>query len=359
MILTRQEKEKQILDLHNQGYTYKQIAQIARVSPRDIKPVLEKAEREREKELESNSQERHDGRTENRQTQTQTQTQKAYVFSQAYRLFSEDKTPWDVAIELNLRQPQATRYYREFWKLKQLHSLNMVYEEIGDDDIIHLLKLYRKIREAGMGVNQAVILIKNANSNLPTLEEKCQKLKREVDSLEFRKLEADMNLTQLHDQIDKSKTMLKWLESSCQEEEDNIDRLKSKKIRLKRLVKRFKDNDEEYLKIERKVQSKVTNLLSDGKGILIVALDSLMQSMRIDPQKYINLINYNQNSSARQYTGYNNINGQQPYASFDHFDEESTLLDDAGKLFNKLVKELTEQMIKEYLAKNSSIKLQV
>ena len=70
MILTRQEKEKQILDLYNmQGKTYKQIAQIVRVSPRDIKPVLEKAEREREKELESNSQERHDGRTENRQTQ--------------------------------------------------------------------------------------------------------------------------------------------------------------------------------------------------------------------------------------------------------------------------------------------------
>ena len=94
MILTRQEKEKQILDLHNQGYTYKQIAQISRVSPRDIKPVLEKAEREREKELESNNQERHNGATENRQTQTQTQkqtqtqtqTQKAYVFSQAYRL---------------------------------------------------------------------------------------------------------------------------------------------------------------------------------------------------------------------------------------------------------------------------------
>jgi transposase-like protein len=354
MILTRQEKEKQILDLYNQGYTYKQIAQMVRVSPRDIKPVLEKAERERErgKELESNSQERHNGRTENLQTQTQTQTQKAYVFSQAYRLFSEGKTPWDVAIELNVRQPQATRYHREFWKLKQLHSLNMVYEEIGDDGIIHLLKLYRKIREAGMGVDQAVILIKNAKS-LPTLEEKCQKLKREVDSLEFRKLEADRILTDLHDQIDMSEKMLKCLETACQEEEDNIDQLESEKIRLKRLVKQFKHNDEEYLKIERKVQSKITNLLSDGKGILIVALDSLMQSMRTDPQKYINLINYNQNSSTRQY-GYNTgyINGQQPYASFNNFyEDKSTLLDDAEKLFNKLVKELTEQMIKEYLAK--------
>jgi DNA invertase Pin-like site-specific DNA recombinase len=51
MVLTRQEKEKLILDLYNQGKTYQQIAAIARVSVRDIKPVLEKAEKERENEL--------------------------------------------------------------------------------------------------------------------------------------------------------------------------------------------------------------------------------------------------------------------------------------------------------------------
>ena len=66
--------------------------------------------------------------------------------------------------------------------------------------------------------------------------------------------------------------MLKWLETSRQEEEAKIDQLASKKIRLKRLVKRFKDNDEEYLRIERKVQNKVTNLLLDGKEILKLAL---------------------------------------------------------------------------------------
>ena len=61
MVLTRQEKEKLILDLYNEGRTYKQIAEIARVSPRDIKPVIEKAEKEREKELGINSQEENNG----------------------------------------------------------------------------------------------------------------------------------------------------------------------------------------------------------------------------------------------------------------------------------------------------------
>jgi chromosome segregation ATPase len=317
MILTRHEKEKLILDLFNQEKTYKQIAKIARVSVRDIKPVLEKAEKEREKEL-------------------------------AYRLFSEGKTPLDVKIELNLEVPEVTRYYREYWKLRDLYSLNMVYEEIGDD-IIHLLEVHKKIREAGMDVDQAVTLIKNANNDLPTLEERYQRLKRGVDSLESRKLEAERTLNDLYDQIDMSEKRLKFLETACLDEEDNLDQLECEKIRLKQLVNEFKHNDQEYLKIERKVQSKVTILLSGGKNVLRVALDSLMKSMRKDPQKYINLIYYNQNSS------------QQPYSSYDYFCEvyKSTLLNDAEKLYNKLIKKLTEQMIKEYSAKYSSIKLPI
>ena len=170
-------------------------------------------------------------------------------------------------------------------------------------------------------------------------------------------------MNDLYDQIDSSEKMLKWLETSCQEEEDSLDELEQKKIRLKRLVKQFKENDAEYLMIKRTVQNKVSNLLLDDKGILKVALNSLMESMRTDPQKYTDLINYNRNSSAGniawQYTRYNHIRGQQPFASFDNFYEEyeSALLKDAEKLYNKLVKEWTEQIITEYSMKNSPSQL--
>lgn len=72
MVLTRQEKEKKILDLYNQGETYKQIAAEARVSVRDIRPVLEKAEKERENELGIYTQEGNNDSTENLQTQKKT-----------------------------------------------------------------------------------------------------------------------------------------------------------------------------------------------------------------------------------------------------------------------------------------------
>jgi hypothetical protein len=238
MVLTRQEKEKLILDLYNQGKTYKQIAQTARVSPRDIKPVLEKAEKEREKELGINTHEGGNGSTGN-QNQTQKKTSN---FSQAYRLYSEGKTPLDVAIELNLKEPEATRYYRQYWKLRQLHSLYLIHEEFGDG-IVHIVKHYKKMKAAGIGVEQAIHFTKIASNDLPALEQKCQKLKKEVNSLESRKFEKHRTLNGLQEQINGLEKMLKFLETSCEEEEAKIEQIESEEIRLKRVVRRFKDDN--------------------------------------------------------------------------------------------------------------------
>ena len=41
-ILTRQEKERLVLDLYNQGKTYREISKEARISPRDIGVILNK-----------------------------------------------------------------------------------------------------------------------------------------------------------------------------------------------------------------------------------------------------------------------------------------------------------------------------
>lgn len=89
-----------------------------------------------------------------------------------------------------------------------------------------------------------------------------------------------------------------------------------------------------------------------------------MDSMRTDPHRYSKLIYYNRSSSAgnidQHYIGYYHyIHGQQPYPSFDYFFEEynSTLLEDAEKLYNKSVKEWTEQIMTEYSSKYGSSQL--
>ncbi|HKG89260.1 MAG TPA: hypothetical protein VKA95_13115, partial [Nitrososphaeraceae archaeon] len=145
-------------------------------------------------------------------------------------------------------------------------------------------------------------------------------------------------------------------------EEAKINQLEWKKTRLKRLVKRFKENNEEYQKIKKTVMQQVTSNLFDVKGLLRLSLSSLMESMRRDPQKYSNLIYYNRSSSVSNIDQHYNeyyIHRQQPYPSYDYFFEEykSTLLEDTEKLYTKSVKEWTEQIITEYSIKNSSSQL--
>ena len=48
---------------------------------------------------------------------------------QAYKLFSGGKKPVEVAIQLNLSEKEATRYYTEYWRLKRLYSLYQIYQE--------------------------------------------------------------------------------------------------------------------------------------------------------------------------------------------------------------------------------------
>ena len=107
MVLTREEKESLVLDLYNEGKSTREIAQIAHMYFRDIGAIIDKKEKEQE------SKEGH--------------TRQGFLSTHAYKLFSEGKTTEEVAIALNLRQPQVTEFYTDHWKLKGLYMLNQIY----------------------------------------------------------------------------------------------------------------------------------------------------------------------------------------------------------------------------------------
>jgi hypothetical protein len=164
-ILTRQERERLVLDLYyNQGKTYREIAKEARISPSDIGIILNKVIKE--KKTEGLKEEQDDSE----KNQNQEQQPHRSLSAQAYKLFSEGKTPLEVAIALNLKDSEATIFYKEYWKLKQLHNLNMVYEELKDD-IDPFLKLYRLIKAKGMSASHVNNLLEIANNDLPSIEE--------------------------------------------------------------------------------------------------------------------------------------------------------------------------------------------
>ena len=49
--------------------------------------------------------------------------------AQAYKLFSDRKTPLEVTTALNLREPEVSKLYKEYWKLKGRDILNLIHKE--------------------------------------------------------------------------------------------------------------------------------------------------------------------------------------------------------------------------------------
>jgi transposase len=239
-ILTRQERERLVLELYyNQGKTYREITKLARISPRDIGIILNKAVEEKTKEQGIKQNNNNNGGEKNHEPLS--------LSSQAYKLFSERKTPLEVAVTLNLKESEATKFYKEYWKLKQLHNLNMVYEETKDD-VEPFLKLYRLSKSKGMGVKQVVNLLSIANNDLRALEGRIKRLRNGISMLQFQKHKDERNLCQLNNQIASTTKLLSSFRMSCKRERMEIENLYNEKIRIANLVTHYKNNNEEYLK---------------------------------------------------------------------------------------------------------------
>jgi DNA-binding transcriptional MerR regulator len=265
MVLTRDEKETLVLDLYNHRTPIREIAREAGMSFRDIGRIIDKKEKEKEA--------------------LQGQVQQITQSTQAYKLFSEDKTPEEVAIALNLRQPQVNELYTEHWKLKGLYMLDQIYGEIKDD-IGSFVNLYRLAKATGMNVQYVIRLLAIANNHLPSVEYRYERLIKEVDSLESWRLNSNRILENVTKNIE-------HYSLCCQRELAQMDQLYQKRMKQQAIVRQFENNNEEYAKIKKTVEEKVHSILSDRRMVLKLALLSLIESMRNDPDKYSHLIHNN------------------------------------------------------------------
>jgi hypothetical protein len=349
MVTIRQERERLVLDLYNQGKNTREIAQEARMSFSAIGAILKKAEEEKEAQGE--------------------QEQKLSLASQAYKLFSEPKkTLAQVAIALNLREPEVTKFYMEYCKLTQLDSLCRIYEKIKDD-INPFVNLYILSKVARMSTQDVVNLLTIANNDLPSVQWRYEKLKREEASLKAGNQNSSRIFQELSDQISDLRNTSDSCRLSLEEEKRQMSELHQKKMKLEALVESFQNNNEEYIKVTKAVEQKVLSALSNAKVLLRYALLSITESARNDPERY-RLIFYNMpssrtdyySSSCQQYYTASDMYGgqiQQPqqYQSPDYNTEVNVamIVDEAEKLYNKLVKGSMNKIITYHTFSKSSL----
>jgi len=331
--LNKQEKEKLVLDLYfNQGKNYRQIAKEARISPREIKRILDKGADDVQEEIPMS------------------------VWAKAYKLFEEGRSPLAVAVALNLRADKVSEFYREFWDLKQIHDFNKMFFETGGH-LAPILKLYKMLRAAGYHVEQVTRLLRLANNDLPRLELLYNNLKWDVNSLETSKQSAARVIQEYSGQIKALGLEFYNCCLRCEEQGKKLADLRTKRMREENLVRQFQNNTD-YLKIKKTVDERAHATLSDRRKILELASLSVIESIRDNPEKYGSLIRYNAPSTS--IIGYTFpdfpffLYGQQsPLQQIQqkvYFIEDyvAMLTEDANKVLEKLVKELGIQIIDKY-----------
>jgi hypothetical protein len=312
------ERRKRVIDLYfNQHKSYAEIAQIERMSPRDIHAIIKEEEARQQKHKQQE------------------------ISAQAYKLFSEGKTPVEVAVTLNLGQPEVTKLYREYWKLKRLHKLNCVYTELGDEGIGDFLKLHKLSMKEGISRGHVIKLLKLADEDNPfglsQLEKRCKGRIDEIHELDMQIEKSKKHLHSVNDEIASAKVLLNSYHMLCERKRQEAENLNNEISRLETLVSRFMSNNEEYLKIEKTVEEKVKSVFTDNKQILQFALASVIEAIRQNPDKYNNLLLYNAFSSSRAIISAQQSSSQPYHHNEDH---NSMILDVADKLYSTLLKQL-------------------
>ncbi|HJT46891.1 MAG TPA: hypothetical protein VJ729_01825 [Nitrososphaeraceae archaeon] len=319
-VFTRKQKEELVLDLYfNHNKTYNEIAKIARISLRDIKPIVDKAYQEKE-------------RQEHKSLQVQT-----------YELFSQGKTPLQVAIDLNIGEGPATQYHSEYLRLVQLDAVTKIYLELKGD-VWYFVSLCKAAKTAKMNVSHVVKLLHIANSGLPTTQFLYDQLQKRIDILKLNKANLNTEAEYLEERIATSRLTLDSIIQDCDRETARLLQLQEQKRRQESLVKHFENDNEEYTKIAKTVKDNVYHYLSNVRTLLNVALMSIIESFRDDPNKYNSLV-------LSLHADKDNVNTQQVSHGYDSDYCKTILLEQSEKLYSSLVDILEKEIINGYSSK--------
>ena len=228
--MTRAEKEQYVRELYKQNRTIRQIAELMHMNFGDIGKIINKLKEEAARER---------GHTEEEEIENNGPKSKE---SQAFKLFSEGKAPVDVVIALDLPADQVQGIYREYWELKGMHKLNVVYEE-AKDSLPSILKLHKIVKEQDMGENEVINVLKLANNNeLSYLQDKVEYLRNEINNLELEKAKRTNHVLTLSKRIDELRETVNVYESSLSEKREEIALLNQEQKRLDNHVTNNNDN---------------------------------------------------------------------------------------------------------------------
>jgi transposase len=183
--MNREEREEYVVQLYKENNSIREIAKIMHMSFRDIGVIINKAKLQAERER---------GYVRDEEPKSPE--------SRALKLFSEGKSPVEVAIALDEPGDRVRAMYREYWELSGRYELTQIYDE-ARYDVRGLLRLHKIFNHLGMGEKDIVKVLELAKyDELQNLQWKVECLRNEVNTLEMEKWKSTNQILKLNRMID-------------------------------------------------------------------------------------------------------------------------------------------------------------
>jgi hypothetical protein len=191
-MLNRKEKEELIIKLLEEDKTYKEISKEAHASFSEISKV--------NKELQGDFDESESASTRN----------------QAYKMYLEGKRPIDIAIELQIDNVEATRYWTEYLELTKEYKVLEIRNELKDK-FPQFTNLYMEMKKKHCRIDlvkkalDTVDNIETQTMHLFVLEADRRKYQEEVNQLEddIKRLNSDKSVAEYElDCLESAKLLL-------------------------------------------------------------------------------------------------------------------------------------------------------
>jgi len=209
--------------------------------------------------------------------------------SRAFELFSEGKTPLQVAITLNLKADEAIHYHQQYYMLLGCTEFTKVYLQIKNNPWPYV-NLVQLIHNAGIGDGEVLELLKIANGYLHRVRLEYDRLREEKSLLqvELNSWKAELgNTVRIYQQFCDMNLKLKNREDELKA---SINGLEAREAELQKTTTEL----EEHL-------SKLTGNNTDNTNLIpeIKQEDLVLTNGISAPQPDIS-INYNQNENEIQ-----------------------------------------------------------
>jgi hypothetical protein len=258
--MNRQEKQELVSRLYKEGKTMREIAKEVHMSFSDIGYITKKPNGNLEPKRKEISKE-----------------------SEALKLFSEGKSPVDVAISLDVSASKAAGIYKQFWKLRGLYKLHCLYEQVKPD-ISLLGKVHDVVKKYNLEKKDIINIVRYAPKHLYLIDE-IENLEWQLDSILNEKddandslLSAKIKQEELIEQIDKYNDISIRKNSYLENLDGEIEKIENQ-------ISKLKNSDEYYTKFEQFAKEKLDSNMKDIRWILPLAIDAVIQSIKKDPFK--------------------------------------------------------------------------